>query len=112
MANEASSKSGKPAKRSGDNPGTDLHQKVTYLPDIHRLLPQAPDAEQGVLSSFLLAPRDVGGRCVERLIKPEHFHLPAHAQIYATLVELWNANQPIDFITLTQILRDRKQLDQ
>jgi replicative DNA helicase len=112
MPNEASSKSGKPAKKSGDNPGSDLHQKVTYLPDIHRLLPQAPDAEQGVLSSFLLAPRDVGGRCVERLIKPEHFHLPAHAQIYETLVELWNANQPIDFITLTQILRDRKQLDQ
>jgi replicative DNA helicase len=112
MANEASSKSGKPAKRSGDNPGTDLHQKVSYLPDIHRLLPQAPDAEQGVLSSFLLAPRDVGGTCVERQIKPEHFHLPAHAQIYETLVELWNANQPIDMITLTQVLRDRKQLDQ
>ncbi|HEY3899313.1 MAG TPA: replicative DNA helicase [Chthoniobacter sp.] len=112
MPNEASSKSGKPARKSGDNPGTDLHQKVSYLPDIHRLLPQAPDAEQGVLSSFLLAPRDVGGRCVERQINPEHFHLPAHAQIYATLVELWNANQPIDFITLTQILRDRKQLDQ
>jgi replicative DNA helicase len=112
MANEASSKSVKPAKKSGDNPGADLHQKVTYLPDIHRLLPQAPEAEQGVLSSFLLAPRDVGGRCVERQIKPEHFHLPAHAQIYATLVEMWNANQPIDFITLTQILRDRNQLDQ
>jgi len=112
MPNEASGKSGKPAKKSGDNPGADLHQKVSYLPDIHRLLPQAPDAEQGVLSSFLLAPREIGGKCVERQIKPEYFHLPAHAQIYATLLELWNGNQPIDFITLTQVLRDRKQLDQ
>jgi len=112
MAIEASTKSAKPARKGGDHPGTDLHQKVSYLPDIHRLLPQAPDAERGVLSSFLLAPRDIGGLCAEKQIKPEHFHLPAHAQIYATLLELWDANKPIDFITLTQLLRDRGQLDQ
>jgi len=112
MSNEASGKSGKPAKKSGDNPGADLRQKVTYLPDIHRLLPQAPDAEQGVLSSFLLAPREIGVLCAEKQIKPEHFHLPAHAQIYETLMELWDAKRPIDFITLTQVLRDRNQLDQ
>jgi replicative DNA helicase len=112
MASEASSKTAKPARKSGENPGNDLHQKVSYLPDIHRLLPQSPDAEQGVLSSFLLAPREIGGLCAEKQIKAEHFHLPAHAQIYATLLELWDANKPIDFITLTQVLRDRNQLDQ
>jgi len=112
MATEASTRSGKPAKKGGEQTGTDLHQKVSYLPDIHRLLPQAPDAERGVLGSYLLAPREIGGLCAEKQIKPEHFHLPAHAQIYATLVELWDANKPIDFITLTQLLRDRNQLEQ
>ena len=112
MATEASSKTAKPARKGGENAGNDLHQKVSYLPDIHRLLPQSPDAEQGVLSSLLLAPREVGGLCAEKQIKAEHFHLPAHAQIYATLLELWDANKPIDFITLTQVLRDRNQLDQ
>jgi replicative DNA helicase len=112
MATEASTKSAKPARKGGENSGTDLHQKVSYLPDIHRLLPQAPDAERGVLSSFLLAPREIGGLCAEKQIKAEHFHLPAHAQIYGTLIELWDANKPIDFITLTQLLRDRGQLDQ
>lgn len=112
MASEASSKSAKPAKKSGETAGSDLHQKVSYLPDIHRLLPQSPDAEQGVLSSFLLAPREIGGLCGEKKIQPAHFHLPAHAQIYETLLELWDANKPIDFITLTQVLRDRNQLDQ
>ena len=112
MANEASTKSAKPARKGGENSGNDLHQKVSYLPDIHRLLPQAPDAERGVLCSFLLAPREIGGLCAEKLVKAEHFHLPAHAQIYATLLELWDANKPIDFITLTQLLRDRGQLDQ
>src|SRR6266436_4549133 len=105
MPTEASSKTVKPAKKSGESPGNDLHQKVTYLPDIHRLLPQSPDAEQGVLSSFLLSPRDVGGLCGEKQITAEYFHIPAHGQIYAVLLELWDANKPIDFITLTQVLR-------
>ncbi len=86
--------------------------KVTYLPDIHRLLPQSPDAEQGVLCSFLLSPREVGGLCVERGVSAECFHIPAHSGIFAVLLELWNAAKPIDFITLTQVLRDRNQLDQ
>jgi replicative DNA helicase len=42
----------------------------------------------------------------------EHFFIPAHADIYATLLELWDVNKPIDFITLTQVLRDRSMLDQ
>jgi replicative DNA helicase len=112
LSNEASSKStGKPARKGGEKFNGDLQSKVSYLPDIHRLLPQSPDAEQGVLASFLLAPRDVGGLCAEKLIKPEHFHLPAHAGIYAVLMEMWDKNTPIDFITLTQIMRDRSLLD-
>jgi len=102
----------KPAKKAGEKTAGDLHGRVSYLPDIHRLLPQSPDAEQGVLSSFLLAPRDVGGLCAEKQIKPEHFHIPAHATIYGVLLELWDANTAIDFITLTQVLRDRGLLDQ
>src|SRR5258708_19501687 len=106
MASEAPSKTAKPARKSGETAGNDLHQKVSYLPDIHRLLPQSPDAEQGVLSSFLLAPREIGGLCAEKQIKAEHFHLPKHAQIYATLLELWAAITPIDFIPLTQVFPD------
>jgi replicative DNA helicase len=103
---------GKPAPKAGYRGDGDLRGKVTYLPDIHRLLPQSPDAEQGVLCSFLLNPREVGGLCVERGITAECFHIPAHSSIFAVLLELWNAAKAIDFITLTQILRDRNQLDQ
>jgi replicative DNA helicase len=90
----------------------DLLGKVSYLPDIHRLLPQSPDSELGVLSSFLLAPRDVGGLCAEKQIQSAHFHIPAHATIYGVLFDLWNHGTAIDFISLTQILRDRGLLDQ
>src|SRR5581483_2011598 len=102
----------KPANKAGKQGAGDLQQKVSYLPDVNRLLPQSPDAEQGVLGSFLLSPRDIGGLCAERGIKTAHFHIPAHATIYDVLMELWNAAKPIDFITLTQVLRDRRLLDQ
>jgi replicative DNA helicase len=32
--------------------------------------------------------------------------------VFAVVEEMWNNNQPIEFITLTQTLRDRQQLDQ
>src|SRR4051812_908529 len=59
------------------------------IPGPHRLLPQSPEAERGSLCSFLLAPQEIGGLCAERGITPEHFHLPAHALIYQSLMELW-----------------------
>lgn len=101
----------RPRERAGKG-REDLQRKVTYLPDIHRLLPQSPDAERGVLSSFLLLPREVGGMCAEKHITGEHFFIPAHRKIYERLMDLWDANKEIDFITLTQDLRDRQMLDE
>ncbi len=100
-------------KRDGKtaNGNGDFRAKAGVKPDAHRMLPASPDAEQGVLSSFLLAPREVGGLCAEKGIKAEYFHVPAHSLIYATLLEMWDANRPIDLITLTQVLRDRNVLE-
>jgi replicative DNA helicase len=109
VSDEASSKA---TRKPGDNPGVDLKGKKTYSPDPHRLLPQSPDAEKGVLSSFLIASRDVGGLCAEKQVTKDHFFVPAHSLIYETLLGMWDRNEPIDFITLTQILRDKGQLDQ
>ena len=100
------------AKSRGDKPRSDLKGKVTYPPDFHREFPQAPDAEKGVLSSILLAPKDVIGLAVESGIKKESFYIPANGEIFEALLELWNGNKPIDFITIAQYLRDRNKLDQ
>ncbi len=75
------------------------------------MLPQSQDAELGLLGSVLLCPKEVMGECVEKKITPEHFHIPAHATIFEILRELYDGNKPIDFILLTQILRDRGLLD-
>lgn len=86
--------------------------KVSYLPTMTRLLPQSPDAEQGVLSSFLLNPQAVGGLCAEKGISTAHFHIPSHGEIYGELLVMWGENVAIDFLILTQRLRDTNRLDQ
>ncbi len=78
--------------------------------DVHRSPPHSVEAEQGVLGSMLLSPRDVIAECVER-INEVYFYIPAHQTVYTILVELWNAGQAIDLITFTQVLRDRNLLE-
>ncbi len=102
----------RPAKKAGGGKGQGGAGTGSYLPDIHRLLPQDSHAEQGVLSSILLAPKEVGGLCVEKGIRKDHFHIPAHSSIYEVLLEMYDQRQPIDLITLTANLRNRKLLDQ
>jgi replicative DNA helicase len=86
------------------------HSPTGSAQDIHRSPPHSAEAEQGVLGSMLLSPRDVIAECVER-INEEYFYIPAHQTVYNVLVELWNAGQAIDLITFTQVLRDRNLLD-
>lgn len=79
-------------------------------PDIHRTLPHSVEAEQGVLGSMMISPRETIAECVEK-ITSEYFFVPAHQTVYSVLVEIWNADQGIDLITFTQTLRDRHLLD-
>jgi len=100
--NGAASK--KPRSSKGD------FVKKEYLPDVHRLLPQSLDAEKGLLGSVLLS-TNVLDDCIAQM-DSNYFHLPAHAKIYDLLVEMRNTNRPIDLISLTQTLEDRKMLDE
>src|SRR5213075_1396234 len=78
--------------------------------DIHRAPPHSIEAEQGVLGSMLISPRDAIAEVVEK-INEEYFYVPAHQTIYSVLVDLWNAGAAIDLITFTQVLRDRNLLE-
>jgi replicative DNA helicase len=78
--------------------------------DPHRPLPQAIDAEKGLLGSILLSPREVLNDCADQ-IGEDAFYSPAHGTIFRVLLEMWNANHEVDVITLTNRLRDLGQLD-
>ncbi|HET9418068.1 MAG TPA: replicative DNA helicase [Chthoniobacterales bacterium] len=95
----------------GGNGGSDGGKSLTASSqDIHRTPPHSVEAEQGVLGSMLISPRDAIAECVEK-INENYFYVPAHQTIYNVLVDLWNTGQAIDLITFTQVLRDRNLLD-
>jgi replicative DNA helicase len=121
MATDPSLRGGQQSrKKSGTEPGRGWPQKnggpngggsfTSSSQDIHRTLPHSIEAEQGVLGSMLISPREIIAECVEK-INEEYFYVPAHQTIYTVLVELWNAGQGIDLITFTQVLRDRSLLE-
>jgi replicative DNA helicase len=121
MATQPSSRTGeKPRRESGNAPGRGWPEKnggpngggsfTASSQDIHRTLPHSVEAEQGVLGSMLISPREIIAECVEK-INEEYFYVPAHKTVYVVLVELWNAGQGIDLITFTQVLRDRNVLE-
>lgn len=102
-----------PFRNDGDyDPAKPKSKRKSYTPNPHRLLPQSPDAEKGVLSSFLIRSRDVGGILAENQITTDHFFIPAHGMIFSRLMQMWDRMEQIDFIILTQKLRDEGKLDQ
>jgi replicative DNA helicase len=121
MATQPSVRTGeKPRRESGNAPGRGWPEKnggsngggsfTASSQDIHRTLPHSVEAEQGVLGSMLISPREIIAECVEK-INETYFYVPAHQTVYVLLVELWNAGQGIDLITFTQVLRDRNVLE-
>src|SRR5438876_50128 len=120
MATQSSAWTGEKPRKAGNGAGRGSAarsgEKVVPISptgsaqDIHRTPPHSVDAEQGVLGSMLISPREAIAECVEK-INEEYFYVPAHRAIYSVLVDLWNAGQAIDLITFTQVLRDRHVLD-
>src|SRR6201987_5165599 len=120
MATQPSAWTGEKPRKAGNGAGRGSAARsgekvVPILPtgsaqDIPRTPPHSAEAEQGVLGSMLISPRETIAECVEK-INEEYFYVPAHQTIYTVLVELWNAGQAIDLITFTQVLRDRNLLE-
>jgi replicative DNA helicase len=82
------------------------------IPAIDRLPPHSVEAEQGVLGCVLLSPNECMGECVEKLKPGRHcFYDLRHQTLFQTLVEMYDAKEPIDSITLAQRLKDRQLLD-
>lgn len=90
-------------------PGSLADTRKKKSPLEHRPLPSTLDGEKGVLCSALLDPNvidDLGQ------LGSEHFHHPAHATIWGVLLEMRQARNPIDLVTVTQKIANADLLDQ
>ncbi len=74
-----------------------------------RIAPHSAEAEESVLGAMMIS-SEAADIALAKL-HPEDFYRPAHQSIFAAIVELFDGNKPIDFITITERLRATSALD-
>ena len=96
-------------------------------PGLSRVPPHSADAEQAVLGCILISPNDSLGLCLEKLRTPQtldtdgkskgdmgetsFFYDLKHQLIFELLVDMYEAKEAVDTLTLTNRLRDRGHID-
>ena len=73
------------------------------------LQPQSLEAEQAVLGSMLISKEAVSK--VLQWITTEHFYKNAHGKIFATMISLFNENEPVDTISVIDQLKKSKEIE-
>ena len=76
--------------------------------DLH-LIPQNTDAEEAVLGAILVNPV-VLTKVVEGL-KPDCFYKPAHRHVYEAMLQLFNQNERIDIVSVSNVLDYSQKLE-
>src|SRR5690606_23450520 len=84
-----------------------LQQASSAAEDVMRSLPHAVGPEKSLLSSMLQDPQDYIGIAIEEKLTKEHFYLPSHSTLFGFLVELFEAGQEIELVSLVQRLLDK-----
>ncbi len=79
--------------------------------DVHldRLPPQNLEAEQSILGAILID-NDALPKVLE-ILDPEDFYKLSHRKLFNAMTELFDKNEPIDLITLTDQLKRKEELD-
>jgi replicative DNA helicase len=80
---------------------------TTFLPT-ERIPPQAIEAEASVLGAMLMS-RDAISEVVE-VVKFEDFYRESHKKIFQAIISLWQRNEPVDLITVSDELNKAGQL--
>jgi len=76
---------------------------------VERLPPHNIEAEQSVLGSLLID-RDAVIR-IAAYVKPDDFYISANGRVYQAILDLYNRREPTDFVTLSDELERKGQLD-
>jgi replicative DNA helicase len=77
--------------------------------NLRKVPPQNLEAESSVLGGILLE-NDAINRVVEVLI-PEDFYRESHRKIFRMMIEISDRNEPVDLITLSEVLKGRGELE-
>lgn len=81
-----------------------MAQSISHVP------PHSLEAEKSTLGALLID-KDAIIKIAD-VLHPEDFYHEKHAMIFRSIFELFEKRNPIDVLTLTSMLEDKKELDQ
>jgi len=84
-------------------------RKKAKTEDLSQLMPQNIDAEEAILGAILVSPTCMN-KVVEQL-KPESFYKPAHRYVYEAMLQLYNGEDKIDIVSVSDVLNINQKLD-
>ncbi|RJQ30945.1 replicative DNA helicase [Candidatus Parcubacteria bacterium] len=74
-----------------------------------KMPPQNLDAEKSVLGALMLEPKTID--VVVDILRPDDFYHTKHQIIYQAIVDLYQKKEPIDVLSLSNRLKEKKQMD-
>jgi replicative DNA helicase len=74
--------------------------------------PHNLEAEKSVLGAVLLDERHLHSLLVEEQLRPDHFYREQHGAVFAAMLELYEADNKIDHLTVSEKLRQHGKLDE
>jgi replicative DNA helicase len=92
------------------NPMPESRLKIQKDPSLHHIPPQSLEAEESILSAILIDNNTLLD--ILDILVPENFYKTAHQKIFAAITELFSKNEPVDLVTLTNILREKGDLEE
>ncbi|WP_407306109.1 replicative DNA helicase [Desulfosporosinus sp. SB140] len=78
--------------------------------ELLKVPPQNLEAEQSVLGAMMLEPES--GSSVFELLQPEDFYRDNHRLIFSAIRDLFEKGDPIDLVSVAEILRQQGRLEQ
>lgn len=82
---------------------------LTDMSEQERTVPQNLDAEVSVLGACMLTPNVIPG--VSEIVRPIHFYLQSHQQIFEVIEDLFSRGEPVDPITVSEELANKASLE-
>lgn len=77
--------------------------------NVSKIPPHSKEAEQSVLGSILIDNEAMIK--IADLLKPDDFYYDIHKITFEAILDLYNRHDPIDLLTLANLLEERKKLD-
>ena len=81
----------------------------SQVEDLSNLMPQNIDAEEAILGAILVNPACMN-KVVEHL-RPESFYKPAHRYVYEAMLQLYNGEDKIDIVSVSDVLNINQKLE-